>query len=825
MPWRLYGLIKNDDPMKFSLSWLKDFVDVPAEGMSDLLTSLGLEVASVTKRRIPQGIRVAKVLTVDRHPNADKLHVCTVDAGEASPLSIVCGAPNVAAGMLAPLATIGTKFDNGFEIAKAKLRGVKSFGMLCSEKELGLSDDHSGLMPLPAHMKIGAELSAYFPDDSVFEVELTPNRGDCQSVLGIAREVAAKTKKPLNNAALAPQETPGGSINDFISVSIEAPAECPRYGGRLVRNVVIGPSPQWMAQRLIDAGVRPINNVVDITNYMMLHFGQPMHAFDYSRIGLKKIVVRKAGAGNGAEARDGAGATTDFTTLDQAKRALAADDLLICDGEKPVALAGIMGGLGSEISDKTTDVFLECAYFNPGQIRRTSKRLGLSTESSYRFERGVDPESALLWALDTAAELLRQFAGGAIVPGRIDAYPKELKKQVIGLRPSRVKRVLGVEIAKSEIKDTLQRLQITCGATGSGDDMIECSVPLFRHDIFCEADLIEEAGRFYGYDNIPSAQYAQVSLDTALSITENRMDAIRSCLSYFGLCEITTNSLTSDRKNKLVRPDAAPVTLLNPLSPDMAQMRVSMLSAALEVCAHNLNRKNLDNRYFDIGRTYEAVTGGKDGLPRERDMLSIVIQGNFIAKTWNNSSGLRSDFYVLKGILDKLSDSLAIPGFAYAPLEMPGAYEAEACLVTGTSLVGSMGKIRPDICAAFDIKDTVFYAELDITDFLTAALVQPVYRQLPKFPALERDFCFVLSESVAAEAILSEVRPLSALVEDVTPFDVYRGDKLGKGLKSIAFSVRLRSNERTLVDKEAEDVCAKIVSTINKKFNATLRST
>jgi phenylalanyl-tRNA synthetase beta chain len=802
--------------MKFSLSWLKDFVDVPVEGMADLLTSLGLEVASVAKRHIPQGIRVAKVLTVDRHPNADKLHVCTVDAGEASPLTIVCGAPNVAAGMLAPLATIGTKFDSGFEIAKAKLRGVESFGMLCSEKELGLSDDHSGLMPLPAHMKIGAELSAYFPDDSVFEVELTPNRGDCQSVLGIAREVAAKTKKPLNNAALAPQETPGSSINDFISVSIEAPAECPRYGGRLVRNVVIGPSPQWMAQRLIDAGVRPINNVVDITNYMMLHFGQPMHAFDYSRIGLKKIVVRKAGA------RDGAGATTDFTTLDQAKRALVADDLLICDGEKPVALAGIMGGLGSEISDTTTDVFLECAYFNPGQIRRTSKRLGLSTESSYRFERGVDPESALLWTLDTAAELLRQFAGGTIVSGRIDAYPKELKKQVISLRPSRVKRVLGVQIAKSEIKDTLERLQIA--ANDVGDDRFECCVPLFRHDISCEADLIEEAGRFYGYDNIPSARYAQVNLDTALPATENRMDAIRSCLSYFGLCEITTNSLTSEKKNRLVRPDAAPVALLNPLSPDMAQMRVSMLSAALEVCAHNLNRKNLDNRYFDIGRTYEAVTNGKDGLPRERDMLSIVIQGNFIAKAWNNSSGLKSDFYVLKGILDKLSDSLAIPGFLYAPLEKPGAYEAEACMVSGMSLVGSMGKIRPDICAAFDIKETVFYAELDITDFLTAAPVQPVYRQLPKYPALERDFCFVLSESVAAEAILSEVRPLSGLIEDVTPFDVYRGDKLGKGLKSIAFSIRLRSNERTLVDKEAEEVCAKIVGAMEKKFGATLRT-
>jgi phenylalanyl-tRNA synthetase beta chain len=805
--------------MKFSLSWLKDYVDIdmPARDIGYLLTSLGLEVASIDKRHIPQGIKVAKVLTVDKHPNADKLHVCTVDAGEATPLTIVCGAPNVAAGMRAPLATIGTKFDNGFEITKAKLRGVESFGMLCSEKELGLSDDHSGLMPLPQDMKIGQELSIYFPDDCVIEVELTPNRGDCLSVLGIAREVSAKLKKPLKNTSLAPEETSGGSINDFISVALESPAHCPRYAGRLVRNVAIGPSPLWMVQRLRDAGVRPINNVVDITNYMMLHFGQPMHSFDYNRIGGKKIIVRTAGT------RDGVRATTDFTTLDQAQRKLASDDLLICDGEKPVALAGIMGGAGSEITDMTTDVFLECAYFDPGRIRTTSKRLGLSTESSYRFERGVDPDNALVWALDTAADMLRHYAGGTVVAGRIDEYPQQLKQPVISLRSSRVKRVLGVSIAKSEIRDTMERLQISC--TDSGDDKLDCRAPLFRHDISCEADLIEEAGRYYGYDTIPSAQYAQVGLDSTLSSTENRADGIRSSLAFMGMSEIMTNSLTSEKKNRLVRPDARPVALLNPLSPDMAHLRTSMLSGALEVCAYNINRKNLDNRYFEIGRTYAAAAGGRDGLPRERDMLSIVIQGNFISKAWNNSPGLKSDFYVLKGILDKLAANLGIAGFVYSPLSQAAAFESEACSVAGSSIQGCLGKIRSDICDAFDIKDTVYYAELDITDFLTAPVPQPVYKPLPKYPALERDFCFVLSESVASSAITSEVRQLSPLIEDITPFDVYRGDKLGAGQKSIAFSVRLRSGERTLKDTEAEEVCNKIVAAMGKKFNATLRST
>jgi phenylalanyl-tRNA synthetase beta chain len=800
--------------MKFTLSWLNEFVDIDAraaEGIGDLLTSLGLEVASVDKLHIPRGIKVAKVLTVDKHPNADKLHVCSVDAGEAGPLTIVCGAPNVSAGMLAPLATIGTKFDNGFTIAPAKLRGVESFGMLCSEKELGLSDDHSGLMPLPPDMKIGEELSTYFPDDSIIEVELTPNRGDCQSILGIAREVSAKLKKSLKDTSLAPKEASGGSIDDFISVSIDAPKACPRYAGRLVRGVTIGPSPQWMARRLSIAGVRPINNIVDITNYVMLHFGQPMHAFDYACIGAKKIIVRKAGS------------TADFTTLDRAKRTLASDDLLICDGEKPVALAGIMGGAGSEISDATTDVFLECAYFSPGQIRAASKRLGLSTESSYRFERGVDPEHALVRALDTAAEMLRQFASGTIVPGRLDAYPRPPRKKVIGLRPSRVNRLLGVSIAKSKITDTLERLQIQCD--DEGDDRLACSVPLFRHDISCEADLIEEAGRFYGYDNIPSARDARVSLDNPLSSTENRMDGIRSSLAFMGLWEIMTNSLTSEKKNKTVRPDARPVALLNPLSPDMAFMRTSMLSSALEVCAYNINRKSIDNRYFEIGRTYEAASGGAQ-LPRERDVVSIVIQGDFLSKAWNNQNGLKTDFYVLKGILDKLAANLGVSRFVFSPLSShDAAFDPQACSVSGRSISGAMGKISADVCAAFDINDAVFYAELDITDFLIAPSRQPAYRPLPKYPALERDFCFVLPESVPAAAILSEVGPLSGLIEDVTPFDVYRGDKLGKGLKSIAFSVRLRSPERTLVDKEAEDVCAKIVAEMEKKFGATLRST
>ena len=797
--------------MKFSLSWLKDFVDitVPVEDVCAMLTSVGIEVASVTRRRIPNGVKTAKLLSVEKHPNADKLSLCSVDIGEASPLAIVCGAPNVKVGMVSALAIIGTKFDNGFAITKAKIRGVESFGMLCSEKELDISDDHSGIMDLAPDTAVGKPLSEYYPDDEILEIELTPNRGDCLSLLGVAREVAAKLKAPLKNTALAPKESGSGKVSDFISVSIEAPNGCPRYGGRLVKGVKIAPSPKWMAQRLSDAGVRPINNVVDITNYLMLHFGQPMHAFDYARIRRKKIIVRTAGR------------PTEFATLDEMKRGLSADDLLICDGEGPVALAGIMGGLGSEISDTTSDVFLECAYFDPSGIRTTSKRLGLSTEASYRFERGVDPENALVWALDTAAEMLRLYAGGTVTPGMIDACPARVAQKTVRLRPSRAALLLGVAIPKAEIVSTLSRLQITC--RDAGDDSLECIVPAFRHDISLEADLIEEAGRFYGYDNIASADHARVGLIRPASPVEERADAIRSSLAFMGLNEIVTNSLTSEKKNLLIRPSATPVALLNPLSPDMAQLRTAMLPSGLEVLAYNINRKNLDNRYFEIGRTYVARPG--QDLPVERDVLSIILHGNFFPVSWDNTTGIKNEFYVLKGILDKLAANIGCGRFAFDASAAADAFlGAQSCGVScGKLITGVMGMLKENVCAVFDIKEAVSYAELDMTDFLQAPLSAPAFRPMPKYPALERDFCFVLKETLFSAEISREIRSLSPLVEDVVPFDVYRGEKLGSGLKSIAFSVRLRSNERTLTDKEAEELCVRIITVMEKKYGATLR--
>ena len=427
--------------MKIVYSWLKDIVavNVPAHELASSLTGAGLEVASVRHIRVPANVKVAKILEVSKHPNADKLTICSVDAGEDRPLTVVCGAPNTRAGMLSPLAVTGAVLNDGTTVRKTTLRGVESSGMLCSERELGLSDDHSGILPLPGHLKVGTELSAYYPEDAVFEVEITPSRGDCLSVLGVAREVAARYGVPVNDTAVRPAEERNDPVGKAIQVSIENAAGCPRYAGRLVRDVTIEPSPEWMQRRLTLAGLRPINNVVDITNYLMLHYGQPMHAFDYRLIADRKIVVRNAGT------------PFAFTTLDGVQRDLASGDLLICDGKRPVALAGIMGGAGSEISEKTRDVFIECAFFDQGTVRRTSKRLGLSTDSSYRFERGVDPESGLIDALDSAAGLMAKYGSGTAAPGRIDLYPGQRGPCSISLRPSRVEKVLGIPVTAGRI--------------------------------------------------------------------------------------------------------------------------------------------------------------------------------------------------------------------------------------------------------------------------------------------------------------------------------------------------------------------------------------
>ncbi len=794
--------------MRVVYSWLKDFVDIdiPVNELAEALTSAGLEVASIEQYSIPRGVKVARVLHTEKHPNADRLSVCQVDAGDPQPLTIVCGAPNVRAGMTAALATVGTVLGEGFVIKKSKIRGVESFGMLCSEEELGLSHNNEGIMDLPTDFKVGDELSSYYCDDAVIEIEITPDRGDCLSIIGVAREVSARFGLPLKTTAKIPAETADINIRDFITVEIEAPDRCPRYCGRLIRGVQIGPSPQWMQRRLTLGGIRPINNVVDVTNYILLQYGQPMHAFDYASLKQKKIVVKKSNN------------KLSFSTLDSIDRELIADDLLICDGDHPVALAGIMGGAGSEIQDITTDVFLECAFFEQIGIRKTSKRLGLSTDSSYRFERGVDPDRGLIDAIDTAAQLIYETAGGQIASGRIDEYPSPFSPRNIIIRPSKASRVLGVTFTSEQILSFLRSLGFSC--TVNTPDQISCVVPLFRHDITFEEDLIEEVGRMYGYDNIPASEIAPVYLNTSLPVTERITDKIRSTLAFFGLQEIVTNSMTSEKLRSLLTPQISPVALLNPLNPEMAQMRTTLAGSILEVLTYNLNRKNLNNHFFEVGKVFEQTQSGAV----ERQVIGILIEGNYWIKSWNTEA-LPCNYYILKGIIEAFGAHSGVGEFTFRPISDYGLiWDKEVALVCNGVIKGIAGKVSKRVCEHFDIKSSVYYAELDITSLLQSSLPQPRYRQLPRFPALERDFCFVMADELKSAEITAEIYKVSSLIEEVTPFDLYRGEKLGEGRKSIAFSVKLRSVEKTLTDKEAEGICSAIVSTVQSKFGAQLRT-
>ncbi|MBN1130640.1 MAG: phenylalanine--tRNA ligase subunit beta [Chitinispirillaceae bacterium] len=794
--------------MKIVYSWLKEIVDitVTADELAEALTRAGLEVASVQHLRVPAGVKVAKILTTERHPNADRLTVCAVDAGGPSPLQIVCGAPNTRPGMLAPLAIEGAVLGPDVTVKRAKLRGVESSGMLCSERELGLSEDHGGIMDLPAQWTVGDELSVYYPEDAVIEIEIVPSRGDCLSMVGVAREIAARYRLPLKSPALRPVEDQEDPVAAALTVTVTNAAACPRYAGRLVRGVTIAPSPEWMQRRLTLAGLRPINNIVDITNYLLIQYGQPMHAFDYRLIGGRNITVAQSPG------------DLRFTTLDGTERRLVAGDLLIRDAQRPVALAGIMGGAGSEISASTTDVFIECAYFDPITIRKTSKRLGLSTDSSYRFERGVDPAQGLVDAVDSAAALMQQLGNGRVASGRIDVYPQPLTPRAVTIRPARTGKVLGHPFSAARVIDFLASIGIACAR--ESDDDITCIIPLFRHDLVLEEDLIEEVGRLFGYDAIPAAVHAPVALNNQSRDGEFATDRLRHALAFAGFCEIVTNSMSSKKNRELLTPSIIPVTLLNPLNPEMAEMRTTLAGSMLEVLRHNLNHKNHDCKLFELGKTYECEASGEIV---EKDLLGIVVEGDWMTRSWH-APAIATDMYYVKGLLETMAHALGGKKAAFSSIAAAPLFDEAMAFTLGDSIQGRTGRLAPPILRYFEVKTRVYYIEADITRYLNTPLPRPIFTPLPKFPAVERDFCFVMKESLSAGEVSSEIYSLSPLVEEVTPFDLYQGEKLSNGLKSIAYSVTLRSLEHTLTEKEVEPLCSTIISVMDKKFNAKLRT-
>jgi len=809
--------------MKLPLSWLKEYVDfeMSPKELASLLTFSGTEVEGI--RTIGgdfSGLVVGEVLSVERHPNADRLTVCQVNDG-TSTLTVVCGAPNVSAGIKVPLATIGATLPNGLKIKKAKVRGIESFGMLCAADELGLSEDHSGLMILSADVKPGtpfAEIAG--PPETVLELEVTPNRPDCLSLIGMAREVATLLGKPLKIPNPVVKES-AASVESLASVTVEDAAGCPRYTGRVVQGITIAPSPQWMQRRLSAAGIRPINNIVDITNYVMLECGQPLHAFDYELLEGRKIIVRRAKAGE------------TMNTLDGAPRELNQEMLLITDAKRPVAVAGVMGGAGSEIRDVTKTVLLESAYFKPSDVRKTSKKLGLSSESSYRFERGVDVEK-VEWVSRRAAQLMCELAGGVAAKGVIDAFPAKPAHRQVTLRFDRVRDLLGIEITAEKVMSIFTSL----GFGIVSKDAVCCvvDVPTFRVDVAQEADLIEEVARVYGLDKIPSPSPVAKIVPGADDKPTRAVLALRENLVGLGLSEAMNYSFLSEKLLDLVGYGEAAkrVVLPNPISADHTVLRDSFIPQMIETLGKNRARQAREAALFEMGRVFFKDAEGRNA---ETDRLCIGLMGPVGRTGLLKSQPVKDEemFQWIKGILESLGCAQHVATVArggLCRLDIDLKPVSGACFEEGRAVtvwlsgvcVGVMGLVSERLRNEWRIADPVAVLELEVAPLLKDVLRVPVAHGLGSFPGVDRDVAMVVDDGVSHEAILKSIWTAAPPeLVDIRLFDDYRGENLGKGRKSLAYSLTYRSMEKTLTDEVANTFHDKVKTALRKDLGADIR--
>lgn len=809
--------------MKVPLSWLKEYVDVdvtPKE-LAALLTFSGTEVEGIkTVGGDFAGIIVGEVVTVERHPNADRLTVCTVNSGTEM-LTVVCGAPNVETGIKVPLATVGALLPNGLKIKKAKVRGVESFGMLCAADELGLSEDHIGLMILPPESKVGAPFAEIAgPPETILELEVTPNRPDCLSMIGIAREVAALLGKPLRLPEVKLKEDTRG-VGSFASVVIEDAEGCPRYTARVISGVSAKPSPPWMQKRLEGAGVRSINALVDVTNYVMLECGQPLHAFDYELLNGRKIVVRRAVAGE------------SLSTLDGIARVITPEMLMIADAARPVAVAGVMGGAGSEIRDVTRTVLLESAFFRATTIRKTAKRLGLSTESSYRFERGVDIDM-VEWASRRAAALIAELAGGEIASGVIDCYPVKPVQQKVDLRLRRMNSLLGIEIPLSRVQEIFKALGLTI--LKESGDVITVGIPAFRVDIDQEVDLIEEVSRIHGLDRIPAPAPASRLVPGAEDRLTQATLKCRENLIGLGLSEIMNYSFLSEKLLNLVgygNPDER-LVLPNPISADHTVMRDSLLPQMMETLGRNVARQAREAALFEIGRVFFKRNDGGLG---EEDRLCIGLMGPVGYQGMQKSQPIRDQelFQWIKGILEVLCQANRIPevrsgGLAHAdielePLASPAFAEGRAVSIAiGGVHCGVMGLMSDSLRDEWRMTAPVAVMELRMKPLIQHVVRVPASQPVGTYPMVDRDVAMVLEESVNHESVVRTIRGKapSELI-DIRLFDVYRGDNVGKGRKSMAYSLTYRSMEKTLRDEEVNAMHDAIKKLLRQELGAEIR--
>jgi phenylalanyl-tRNA synthetase beta chain len=806
--------------MKVSLSWLKDYIaiNMDAEQLAEALTMAGLEVESISDRyAYLDSVVVGRIDQVKPHPNADKLTICRVNTKDRD-WSVVCGAPNVQEGMLAPLAKPGTIFPQGFQLEKSVIRGESSQGMLCSEAELGLGIDKSGIMTLDSSLNAGDGLAvAMGLSDAVFELDLTPNRPDCLSVIGIAREIAAIQNTTLNYPDYSLDDRQD-TISTLTSVVIESPDHCPRYAARLVDNVKVTSSPFWMQDRLLSVGLRPINHIVDITNFVLIETGQPLHAFDFDLLAQNRIVVRTARNDE------------TFITLDKKERTLDPQMLMICDGEEPVAVGGVMGGLNSEIEDTTTRVLIESAYFSPVSIRKTSKTLGLGTDASHRFERGVDPEGTIR-AVNRAAKLMVELGQGTLIEGLIDQYPNPQSVKSVSLSTRRTHRLLGINLAAGRIKELLESIEFKVDKISSqdGDDRLEVTAPTFRVDISRPEDLMEEVARLSGYNNIPTSfpeMPAEARTPARRLEFRNRLKRL---MSGFGFTETITYSFDSELSRDRLRlikkdPRRQLIHILNPLTEDQAVMRTSLVPGMLESMGNNIAQQAKNLKIFEISKIF--IKTDQQNLPREPEMLTALWSGARNNTSWHQRE-TPCDFYDIKGCVEGLIQALKIEKIRFTKMPdescdytRPG-YTAR--ILAGGLQVGQVGEIHPRVLSNFDLKQTAFIFELELDKIISLIPPATGAKLIPRFPAIYRDITLIVGSEIETQTVLAAVDNIGEeLVERLHLFDVFEGDPIAAGKKSVSFRVTYRSSTKTLEDDDVNDLHRAITDKLLKAFDATL---